>query len=625
MLVVDISHWQGVNAKEAGDHSSSHANAKNKSAAAMQIAAGLLSHGKPRLNASQGLALGVRIERLVLPENSVAKERLPAVFGEMADAFSIWLAKESCVIAVVTDVEADKLQPLDDSGANSETLLSMLILAFPEVRWLFGAVRGLGAEKKAAEFVSNHGVHRLFKDDGPPLFDGRGLRDWVRSRARETEKQVEYLPRRHAVAVAMDEELDYAYLHAWAAYRFGFRAGVVARKCQADQWLGNKKAPPCLVMEDLFLNFPDYSRDKGDDYGLSDLQTREKKLPALKTAPYRVVVTVGHHKKADREKHRRNRAYFREPRHRQKIWDVRKPHAGIFSFWRSSGLAKMRFDACRNWEKERAKRGKAPGFIWPPPADSKDEAAGHSSPGILVEIARHMLNRAERMLNDGVATVEQAVRGAVLASDALELLGGKTPTMSVQALALKHQFELHAECQFCGIDHHLELEERLKEIERDAEAISRWFNPGTCKKTALNIRLDVINNMVRILREYNQFDEERICLNRARHIHNTLFMLERPWGWAAWPFLRYSEWLLSSFPKFLVAIGAWVLGLWGLYSALPEAPVKDDLGPFGKVIGTFFSVDPLPEHLALSSIAVVAGLFHLGVFISMLYELLSRR
>ena len=87
MLIVDISRWPGLEAKEADDQSALTAGAKDKPAPAMEIAAGLLSHGWPRLKASKDLALGVRVEHLLLPQESVTKEMLPEVFREMANAF----------------------------------------------------------------------------------------------------------------------------------------------------------------------------------------------------------------------------------------------------------------------------------------------------------------------------------------------------------------------------------------------------------------------------------------------------------------------------------------------------------------------------------------------------------
>ncbi len=252
---------------------------------------------------------------------------------------------------------------------------------------------------------------------------------------------------------------------------------------------------------------------------------------------------------------------------------------------------------------------------------------GHSSPGILVEVARHMLNRAEQMLNNGIATVDEALRGAVLASDALELLGGKTPTMSAEALALKHQFEVHAECQFCGVEHHLNMKDRLKEIARDAGAISQWFHPSIRKRTALNIRLDVVNRLVRILREYNQFDEERYCLVEARRLHRNLYIQSRWWRRGIAPFVWYADWLLSSFPRFVVAIGIWVGTIWGIYHFLGvgSGHGKDRGDAFDYAVGTFFGIDTVAGHSVLGALVIMAGIFHLGVFISLIYDLVNRR
>ena len=85
-------------------------------------------------------------------------------------------------------------------------------------------------------------------------------------------------------------------------------------------------------------------------------------------------------------------------------------------------------------------------------------------------------------LDAGVTSVADAVSGAVLATDALELTGGRTPTTAIDALYLKHQFELEAECQFSGVEYHLRIEPRLEEIAEDAAWICRWFAPRQQKK-----------------------------------------------------------------------------------------------------------------------------------------------
>jgi hypothetical protein len=238
-------------------------------------------------------------------------------------------------------------------------------------------------------------------------------------------------------------------------------------------------------------------------------------------------------------------------------------------------------------------------------------------------IAQRLLDRAEQLLHEGVWSVKRAVHGAVLATDALELLGGKTPTMAAEALSLKHQFELLAECQFSGIKYHLDVKSRLDEVERDSEAVARWFRKKEQKATAWNIQMEIINRLIRILREYNQFDEERICLAKARRLHNLLYARDGLLHWIAAPFLHYSTWLLASFKNFLLSIMLWTGALWLLYPDGQDK--KDTLDPLGHAIGTFFGVDPEPGYLAISFVGIIGGLFHLGIFISMIYEAINRR
>nr|VFJ73255.1 MAG: hypothetical protein BECKFM1743A_GA0114220_107043 [Candidatus Kentron sp. FM]VFJ74105.1 MAG: hypothetical protein BECKFM1743C_GA0114222_107683 [Candidatus Kentron sp. FM]VFK21225.1 MAG: hypothetical protein BECKFM1743B_GA0114221_107683 [Candidatus Kentron sp. FM] len=319
-----------------------------------------------------------------------------------------------------------------------------------------------------------------------------------------------------------------------------------------------------------------------------------------------------------------------------------KPHAGIFSVWEKSGLDRgLRW---REGEKPepagRLHLGTGEGYVWPPDwrKEKPDtDSHGHSSPGIFLLIARHLIDRAEGMLAnaDGVSSVEKAVRGAVLAGDALELLGGKTPTTAAEALSLKHRFELHAECQFVGVEHHIPLKRRFEEIQREAESIARWFRPQEQDRAALNIQMNIVNQLVGILRAYNQFDEEQECMSRVRYLHNSIYMRDRPWRYVLWPVLRYSEFLFSSFSRFTLAIILWIGGLswlFGLMLGAHGAPDKtqplQNL-PFGDAIATFLGTDLVTSHgywsVGLSVVAIIAGLAHLGIFISYLYTLVSRR
>nr|VFK66432.1 MAG: TIR domain-containing protein [Candidatus Kentron sp. UNK]VFK72023.1 MAG: TIR domain-containing protein [Candidatus Kentron sp. UNK] len=138
----------------------------------------------------------------------------------------------------------------------------------------------------------------------------------------------------------------------------------------------------------------------------------------------------------------------------------------------------------------------------------------------------------------------------------------------------------------------------------------------------------------------DQFDEEQVCMARVRRLQNSLYMQERQgWGWIFWPLMRYSELLFKSFSRFTLAIFLWIGGLFGLFSlifhmrdvpdkALQGSPCTQGF-PFGDAISTFLGTVPITSYgywaVALSVLAIVAGLAHLGIFISYLYTLVSRR
>nr|VFJ50454.1 MAG: hypothetical protein BECKFM1743A_GA0114220_100841 [Candidatus Kentron sp. FM]VFJ51153.1 MAG: hypothetical protein BECKFM1743C_GA0114222_100941 [Candidatus Kentron sp. FM]VFK08841.1 MAG: hypothetical protein BECKFM1743B_GA0114221_100831 [Candidatus Kentron sp. FM] len=259
-------------------------------------------------------------KELLLPPKIDEPKKLPTIFADIAVEFSKWVAKDE-VTVLVSGLHPMQLNPLLKSR---ESLLAMLILAFPEARWFFGSIRGYGESEEDAgtnalldDFRLEHGLFNLFQPHQTVLFDGVGLRDWVRKCAKkdsETEKDAHYIPRREQLAVAMDEETDYAHLHAYTAYRFGFRALAISNRAAADAVLGSDAklnamwGTPDVVLEDLFLNFPD-----GGD-GLSNLQeNRKEAFPVLdeEVSPqknrHRILVTSGQRLTGDTDKNARNR------------------------------------------------------------------------------------------------------------------------------------------------------------------------------------------------------------------------------------------------------------------------------------------------------------------------------
>lgn len=309
-----------------------------------------------------------------------------------------------------------------------------------------------------------------------------------------------------------------------------------------------------------------------------------------------------------------------------------KPIAGIFDIWKKSGL--------QRWL--RLSKGLAPKYVWPPDREKKNTVGTyghHSAPGRLLEIADRLIQRAERILNSAIS-VPEAIHGALLALEAQELLGNKTPTTALEALSLKHQLEVTAECMFYGVEYNFDVKSRFKDIEKEVKSIGRWFYPRTHRLSELNAEINILSDLVRRFRQYNQFDEEQECLQRIRQLHRHLwFRKNKSWAWLFYPIRAYVEYLLGHLHRFVIAIIFWFLSL----SFLFDACIKDKhsnifinmlRGP-AHAITFFFGMQP-PYDMGglegkglylelLTLFTIVMGFIHLGIFISHFYSIVSRR
>lgn len=545
----------------------------------------------------------------------------------------------------------DCIRPREMSAAVNaitwEKLVSMLVLTFPEVHWIFGALAGSPPEEECAFTPAWTSLSSLFFSQQTPLFDSASLRDWIRELTEKTlmgELQPggeavkrTYLPRRQLLAIAVDDESSYAYLNAYIAYRFGYRASAVHSYSLAKELLDKsaqaramatsdarrRRLIPIILFEDLFLNFADGIR------GLSRLAPIDNGLGRSELWPmvenqdvkHRIFVTSDQRLYGDTKIHDANREYINERvRQGRQIRVLLKPYAGMFQLWRKADLPRP------------------DGFNWPPHrTKSAEHPHDHSSSGPLLWIAECLIHRAEEIMSEGVCCVQHAIRGAVLATDAMELLGGRTATASVQALRLKHNFEVLAECQFAGVEHHFEIDDRLYEIHNNAVHISKWFGPHRRERAALNTEMQTILELARVLHEYGHFDEEQVLINRTRTIHNALWVRQAPWRWLLWPMLRYIDFLLDSFSKFVFSLVVWFILTaviaWVVQPHTPPAPAQEvDGAAFRDAFK--FSLDSfvgkvLPEQNAgrdiLYSIAGVAGLLHIGAFVALIYSKVTRK
>jgi hypothetical protein len=478
----------------------------------------------------------------------------------------------------------------------------------------------------------------LFRPKQEPLFDGSGLREHIRQTIRmHYDNPAPYLPRRADLAVAMDDEVSYVYFNAYTAYRFGFRAHAVRRFKQAQDLLGdsNKNLKIRISFEDVYLNFP----DKEASVHLSDLSSpnegRQKFLPKLSSADYRNFVTSSHTATAGDGQRERNRQFIRTQKGadgKRNAMEVQKPLSGMFDLWSKAGLDK------------KLKCGVGNRFQWPPPKElmQGESVKGHGSPGRLLQIGELLIRRSEKMFQEGISSVREAVTAAVLATDALELLGDRTPTTAIDALGLKHKCEVLAECQFSGTEYHIEIKKRLKEIRKECETLSSWFHPTHKNMAAWNAEMHIVNQLVRILREHNQFDEEAICMNRVRCLHNRLWVRQKPLIFR--PFLLaiagYAAWLMSSFLNFVISFFGCVILLVGFrwwvelpentWDDMPKSPILQSLVISTQEVFSFFvGADGFDnESWGMSlvlALAAILGLIHLGIFLSFLYSIISRK
>ncbi|MGZ5434606.1 MAG: hypothetical protein ACXWID_01615 [Pyrinomonadaceae bacterium] len=546
------------------------------------------------------------------------------------------------------------LDPLNITSGWS-AVLAMLILAFPEIHWVIlspyvcddTVLRKAHFPRMTNLLADLHDVMRQHNQGFAALFDPAGLRHQVRLQlARRADTR--YVPLRKECAVAIDDEESYAYLNAYICYRFGFRSHVVTSYSMMNRVATTTdQSKLALSFEDLYLNFADKRQS------LSSIEKRDETFTKLKSIPRRIFVTAGH----EGDTWSANIDYLigrwtaakvagHKPRWRLRLrrthrpsdnwpttafaWVLYKPESGVFDVWNQSGLEHEFKD----------NGGKADGFNWPPKIDRQVPHSSHSAPGRLLLIADFMIHRAQHILKNADA-VADTIRGATLALDAQEYLGYRTPTTSLDAVALKHQLEVQAECMFYGVEYHLDTKRRFAEIRSEMDSASAWFRSTTRDVSKVNANLGIVSDLVRIYRNFNQFDEEQAGLIELRHLCRSLWLKRnRSWAWLFWLPRWYIDHLLNSISTFAIVILGWLLVFGTLYAKLPphngEHAVKSRLAHgFEDAIVTFFGLQPPHElfDLEKSGLAVVwvtmfliiMSFLHLGVFVSHLYALTTRR
>jgi hypothetical protein len=594
----------------------------------------------------------------------------------------------SRVVAVVDAAEWFYLNPLKAVGdyqpAKASPLISLLILAFPEILWSFaylgenndGAVRG-----RPSKFVRRAHLLDTWVAEGEmpplePLMDPTGLRNHVRKNAVNSmlsgSNRHEPLPLRKEWAVSMDDEVSYAYFNAYTEYRHGFRAMPIS-SLRAAQWLLGKDRPateraPMVSFEDVFMRFPD---QQGGEQGLklSDFDIRDEELPLLSRTKHRIVLTSGQKGKHDRS--------IREELRRRNCRRMLKPTGGMFRIWIDSGLHQAL--RSQNSDGSRWIGAFAPGYRPVSTVGPEVEGLAHSAPGALHSVADDLLFRVDN-LKDAATTVEEVLLCAVLATDAFELLASRTPTLSLSALALKHELEAKAECRFIGVQNHFDVCSRLRKVQKAVRILSKWSDPWERDVIRWNSEAAVVGRLLEVFRCYARFDEEQLYAVRNRTLHRRLWFRRgftrifgprlgkiggtwlrwvNPIYWLAW----YVGFLLKSILTFVVVIAVWIGALtWSFHeveSTIPAQIVTADtsgnvtnhtdrdefvaeINPWVRALADSFSCmvsvgTPLHAKVIESSGSMVGwayllscfgmgiGFLHLGILVSHLYAIVARK
>lgn len=553
---------------------------------------------------------------------------------------------------------------------------AMLILAFPEIHWLFITPHPLKRQaENSSESQHFNYFHRVkfplgetrlnLKDilkicgvNFSSLFDPFGFRNLIRESVcqTDTDKKVDYIPRRKEFVVSIDEEEDYACFVSYIAYRFGYNA------MQVNSFLAltklNDISPEIfdIAFEDMFLNFPD--RPLHFDT-LSDLQRRHNDYLAPERIKKLFIVTSGHHESLPKCVQSENQKFLADKNqiflaaNPEASFEINKPFSGIFKFWNAAletenGKPKL----AKGYDGTLAKMKSTDSLT------TSSNQTGHSAPGRLLLIANCLIKRATR-LSDTAKAVKDATLGATLALEAIEYLGYRTPTVSLQALSLKNKLEVMAESMFYGVGYSISQKERFDEIKEEIQCIGKWYKEDGGAE--LNAEIKIINDMALVFQQQGLFDEESECMEKTRSLYLKLSEKRKQSNQSKYRLLRkvnmllnglehrvmdYTNWLLKSIWNFLFAVFVWVWVFALIFAAIEKfwtgkagdrsiSSFIDNLGHglYDACIA-FFSMQPAhdmsgsePEKatLILSILCIIISYFHLGIFISYIYSLIIRK
>ena len=574
---------------------------------------------------------------------------------------------------------------LEFSGKWSKTwswhsMIASLVIQFPDVRFVFAVCPRFGykdtSDKECFVDWEWHSFQCFFQSsDIAPITDPSGLRLAIRF----VTNLALYRLRSDGLrtGVSIDDEPEAALMGAYVIYRAGLAASAVS-SCAALKWLNGRfdekkaeriadscekwggcgssfgsKTRPYVVLEDLDLNFPDSTKFTGAKSFDEKRESLHNNHTWLKDKDkdawlWRIVVTVSsgkYDKQVQKPIEGLHKLLYEFD---QKVPKKASKTNGKTQSYTPSGRALyptrkqkeqkarlMQTSWCRWWQKEQKEQG---------------VSAGHASPGRKQLAAQSLLKRAHEIQRRGRLGVSDAIRGAVFALEARSLLGDKSPSISVDALCLQHEFEVAAECESAGTMSRIDLSPRLREIDSAASEIAKAYETvrPSQERAKWSAKANVIHAVLIVLRQYGQFPAEMEALTKLRECDRKVrFLKRRPAMLCCLENIitRYTHWLIESVWNFALAILCWIVLPSIVRYIVPASNATGEssqsclahmLDRISEDMASFFGVglpameptiQTVPTLLwsVFEILWMVGGAYHFGIFIAFIYTTILRR
>jgi len=319
-------------------------------------------------------------------------------------------------------------------------------------------------------------------------FDPTGLRTFVKNRFlgqlfgkdnnwNNTDDQRKVLlDRLSRVAVAIDEEREFALLNAYTAWKFGRRAWIVTTYSEFNThplWsVKSEKATDVVVLRDVDLRFPDVKVGGQNINVRGDLRNiRSDRWQDKIGKAWLVRVVSGE----------TNVRPVASP-------DKLKACSPDLENWRlgqEGGTGKEEVLSYSGFSKPLATLYDLQDVLGEPgsraessvisritqPSDSSDDGqqAGHGAPYSNLAIAESLLRQARCRQE----TFSESVIGALLASEAYELLLGMSKTTALEALYEMHRSEVRAEIGIPGTGEAISIKHRQEDVKKTVVSLYR--------------------------------------------------------------------------------------------------------------------------------------------------------